>query len=272
MADEHRVRVEQGVVFAVRDGRELRCDIYRPPGEPAPGPGVLLLHGGSWRSGERSQLHGYGILLARAGLVCVTADYRLADQAPWPAQLEDVRAAIRWMRSSASRLGIDPDRLVAHGNSAGGHLALLAAGTAGGPADAATAGQPDVPTRLAAVVAVYPPVKLHRAPTDLFSPPPGDEAAAAAEREVGRQASPLTHVSADFPPTLLIHGDADEVVPVEASLRMHAALREAGVPVELHLYPEQPHAFDADPAFGRRCAEAIAFFLERYAGGGDHPD
>lgn len=271
MTSDGRVSIDEGVVFATGGGRELRCDVYTPPARPAAAPGVLLLHGGSWRTGDRTQLRGYGILLGRAGYVCVAADYRLADEAPWPAQIEDVKAAIRWMRASAPRLGIDPDRLVAHGNSAGGHLALLAAGTPGDAALESDGGDAAVPTDLAAVVAIYPPVKLHRVPTELFAPPSEDETDEAAAREAGRQASPVTHVSTGFPPTLLVHGDADEVVPVEASLTMHAALRQAGVPVELHLYPEQPHAFDADPAFGRRCADAIAFFLERYVGGDTAP-
>lgn len=76
----------------------------------------------------------------------------------------------------------------------------------------------------------------------------------------------MTHVVAGFPPTMLIHGDADRVVPVEASLKMHRLLRQAGVPVELHVYPEQPHAFDAHPDFGRRVADEMAFFLDRYVG------
>ena len=124
-------------------------------------------------------------------------------------------------------------------------------------------------TAVAACVAFY-------APTVLFGEhPPGSVTAGAEPRpvdlitdrpsdEVARQASPVTWAAPGFPPTLLIHGSADEVVPVGASLLMHDALRRAGVPVELHVYADQPHAFDADPRFGRRTADEIRFFLERY--------
>src|SRR5687767_4110747 len=129
---EGRVTVEEGVVYgtAGAGGRDLVCDVYRPPGDvPAGGaPAVLLVHGGSWRQGDRSQLKGYGILLGRAGYVCVAPEYRLLGEAPWPAAIEDVKAAIRWVRASASSLGVDASRIAVEGNSAGAHLALLAGG------------------------------------------------------------------------------------------------------------------------------------------------
>lgn len=270
MERTERVSVDEGVVFGTGGGRELRCDVYTPPTRSTSAPAVLLLHGGAWRSGDRSQLRGYGIRLGMAGYVCVAAEYRLADEAAWPAQIEDTKAAIRWLRASAHELGVDPRHIVAQGNSAGGHLALLAAGTPGLEAFEGQGGNPGVPTDVAAVVAIYPPTRLPRVPTELFATAreptreSGDEERA---REAAHQASPTSHVTARFPPTLLIHGDADETVPVEASLEMHRALRDAGVPVELHLYPEQPHAFDAHPDFGRQCAAEMTFFLDRYVGG-----
>lgn len=259
-----RVDIREDVVFGTGGGRDLRCDVYTPPDAPSAAPAVLLLHGGSWRTGDRTQLRGYGIQLGLAGYVCVASEYRLAGEAAWPAQIEDTNAALRWMRARADELGIDPDRIAVHGNSAGGHLALLAAGTRGRAEYEGEGGNPGVDTAVAAVTAIYPPTRLSVVPTDTFAGPRDrvdDPAGAAA-----RAASPITHVAAGFPPTLLIHGDADELVPVEASLRLHAALREAGVPVELHVYPEQPHAFDARPEFGRRVASELAFFLDRYVG------
>ncbi len=275
MERKDRVTIEPDVVFGRGGGRDLSCDVYTPPTRPASAPGVLLLHGGAWRSGDRTQLRGYGIRLGMAGYVCVAAEYRLAGEAGWPAQIEDTKAAIRWLRANARELGVDPDRIVAQGNSAGGHLALLAAGTPGHEAFEGEGGHPDVPTDVAAVVAIYPPTRLPRVPTQMFAAADGpalDPGGGDRDDEAAHQASPTSHVTGSFPPTLLIHGDADEVVPVEASLVMHRTLREAGVPVELHLYPEQPHAFDAQPEFGRRCAAKMAFFLDRYVGGATTPD
>lgn len=270
MSQSGRVAIDEGVAFGTGGGRQLRCDLYTPPDRPTSAPGVLLLHGGAWRSGDRSQLRGYGILLGMAGYVCMAAEYRLADEAAWPAQIEDVKAAIRWLRATAGEHGVDPTRIVAQGNSAGGHLALLAAATPGLEPFEGQGGNPGVPTDVAAAVAIYPPTQLSRVPTELFASEAEVEARAAATgtdpREAARMASPVTHVGGHVPPTMLIHGEADEVVPVEASLKLYRELRTAGVPVELHVYPEQPHAFDAHPDFGRRCADEMAFFLDRYVG------
>ena len=256
MASEGRVTVEEGVVYGTTGsgGRDLKCDVYTPPGvsEGSGAPCVVLVHGGSWRQGDRSQLRGYGILLGRAGYVCVAPEYRLLGESPWPAALEDVVAAVEWVRSSSSSLGVDASRVCIEGNSAGAHLALLAAGT------------PSL--GLAAVAAIY-------APTLFFVGSPaeresgslpfvvldaeGDEAGAAA-------ASPVRQVTASFPPTFLAHGTSDTTVPVSASMRMYQELVAAGVPTELHLYAEQPHAFDAQPKFGRQVAAEMLLFLDRY--------
>ncbi len=107
VTDSGRVTIEEGVVFGQGGGRDLRCDIFTPPGKPHDAPAVLLVHGGGWRSGDRSQLRGYGVLLGREGFVCVASEYRLTPASRWPAQLHDVKAAIRWMRANADRLGID---------------------------------------------------------------------------------------------------------------------------------------------------------------------
>lgn len=258
-----RVTIEEGVVFGTGGSRELRCDVFRPADAAGPLPGVLLVHGGGWRTGDRSQLRGYGILLGREGYVCVASEYRLIPEAPWPAQIHDVKAAIRWMRANAAELGIDPDRIAVEGNSAGAHLALLAAGTPGVAELEGDGGHAGTPTDVAAAIGIYAPTLFSHeeqrrgavtlaALTDLAS----SEAASAA--------SPMSHVTAGFPPTLLIHGTKDELVPVHASLVMYEALAEAGVPTELHLYAEQPHAFDAIPEFGRQCAAEMLLFLNRY--------
>ncbi|MEX2658755.1 MAG: alpha/beta hydrolase [Acidimicrobiales bacterium] len=260
---EGRVTIEEGLVFGTGGERQLHCDVFRPEGATEPLPGVLLVHGGSWRTGDRTQLRGYGILLGRAGYVCVASEYRLIPEAPWPAQIHDVKAAIRWMRANAAELGIDPDRIAVEGNSAGAHLALLAAGTPGVEELEGEGGHAGTSTHVSAAIGVYAPTLFSHqerrrgavtlaALTDLAS------------SSAASLASPMHHVTPDFPPTLLIHGADDELVPVHASLVMYEALAEAGVPTELHLYAEQPHAFDAIPEFGRQCAAEMLLFLNRY--------
>jgi acetyl esterase/lipase len=258
-----RVGIEEGVVFGTGGGRDLRCDVFTPPGATAGAPGVLLVHGGGWRQGDRTQLRGYGILLGRLGYVCVASEYRLTPEAAWPAQIHDVKAALRWMRANHERLGVDPQRIAISGNSAGGHLALHAAGTPGMPEFEGDGGHEGVSTEVAAAIAFYPPVTMidaGGAPAGFSRTLFGD----GATPDSARLASPLTFLSGRFPPTLLIHGTRDELVPLEESLRMQRALLEAGVPAELHSYADQPHGFDGEPRLGRHCADVMALFLERY--------
>jgi acetyl esterase/lipase len=271
-ADE-RVTIESGVVVGLapdRDGntgRDLLADVYHPPANlggppPAGWPAVLLVHGGAWYTGDRSQLRGYGILLARSGWLAVACEYRLTPEARWPEHLHDVKTALRWMRANTD-LGIDPDRLVISGNSAGGHLALVAAGTPDRPELEGTGGHAGAGTSVAACIAFYPPTRLYSSSgggdgriVDMITDQPSEA--------VARQASPVDWAGPDFPPTLLIHGSKDEVVPLRHTERMYEALRDAGVSVDLHIYADQPHGFDAQPAYGRRAAAEMLFFLDRY--------
>lgn len=263
MSESDRVTVERDVVFGTGGGRELRCDVYTPPGEFENAPAVLLLHGGGWRQGDRGQLRGYGIRFGREGYVCVAPEYRLTPESPWPAQIQDAKAAIRWTRANAERLRIDPDRIAVQGNSAGGHLALLAAGTVGVEEFEGDGGNEGVSTHVAAALGIYPPTLVSygerkKGAVSLAAiTPDGSDAIASA-------ASPLAHVSRDYPPTLLIHGTTDRTVPPLASILMYEALVSAGVPVEMHMYAEQPHAFDARPEFGRQVAAEMILFLNRY--------
>lgn len=254
-----RVTIRENVPFGTGGGRQLHCDVYEPPAGTANGIGVLLIHGGGWSGGDRTQLKGYGILLGRCGYLCVASEYRLTGEALWPAQIEDVKAAIRWMRANAAELGISPDRIVISGNSAGGHLSLAAAGTPEAPQFEGAGGNAGVSTRVAASIAFYPPTGLEKRAwgglPSLFGP--------GAPAETLRTASPLTYATAQFPPTLLIQGNADDVVPAAEATAMYDALHAAGVPVELHMYANQPHGFDADPHLGRQCADIMMSFISR---------
>ena len=178
-------------------------------------------------------LAAHAALLAVQGFTAVACEYRLLGESPWPGMLDDVRAAIAWVRDHADELGIEPDRIALQGHSAGGHLSLLAAGTA----------QDD--GAVAAVAALYAPVTFHVGPGRGHGTTPassllGDDAS----EDDAREASPLSHVSPDFPPTFFLHGGADRIVVPSASVVMYEALRKAGVETDLHLYAGQAHGFD----------------------------
>lgn len=264
MTEAPRVALEEGVVYGSGGGRDLRCDVYRPPpSAPVTRAAVVLVHGGSWRGGDRTQLRRYGWRLGRAGYVCVAIEYRLIPETHFPGFLEDVKAAIRWVRANASALGVDPARIGIPGNSAGGHLALLAAGTPDVPELEGDGGNPGVSSAVQACVSVYGPSVFH-----VDVPLRGSRPVARISEEisdaVAQTASPAHWVSPSFPPTMLLHGKADELVPVAASEVMHEALTAAGVPAELHLFPDQPHGFDAQPDFARHNGALVTFFLDRY--------
>lgn len=257
-----RVTVQSGVVYGRGGGRDLTCDVYVPPEPPQGAPAILLVHGGSWRNGDRSQLRGYGIQLGRRGFVCVACEYRLSGEATWPAQLHDAKAALRWMRANHAELGIDPDKICVSGNSAGGHIALMLAGTPNMPDMEGAGGHAGAGTAVAGVAAFYAPTVIlgdgHL--TDAVQELMGANTDPASLQA----ASPVSYVHATYPPTLLIHGTADELVPHEASLEMYRALLAAGAAAELHTYNGAPHAFDVLPEFGRQAVDLLALFFDRH--------
>jgi acetyl esterase/lipase len=253
VGDALHVAVEQDVVFGRAGERELKCDIYRPTAEQTKHTAVIHLHGGGFRGGSKAGAR-VARPLASRGYTCVSATYRLLSEAFWPAQIHDVKAAIRWTRAHAADLGVAADKVVVLGYSAGGRLALIAAGTPSDPSLEGESGYPGIGTEVSACVAFYAPAARSGGP--VLGPAPTDEAR--------RTYAPLSHVRAGFPPTLLLHGTADASVPVEDSLSMYSALRAVGAPVELHVVEGVTHIFDAHVDLAEASAAWIDLFLDRH--------
>jgi acetyl esterase/lipase len=221
---------------------------------------TIHLHGGGFSAGNKESLIERVRPFAARGYVAIASQYRLTGQAKWPAQIHDVKAAIRWTRANAKSLGIDPARIAIVGYSAGGHLALFAAGTPNRPEFEGEGGNAGAGTEVAACCAYYPAVQIRPAPdgsANNLLPEGADEAA-------HRDASPSTHVTAGFPPTVLFHGIEDVTIPLERSQRLFQQLREAKVPVELHTFEGVPHSFDRHPEFAEACASLVDLFLDRH--------
>jgi acetyl esterase/lipase len=254
---------ERDVVFASAGGTELKLDIYPAEGG-AKRAAILYFHGGGWRGGSREGMRPDARAMAARGYVGLPAQYRLLSEAPYPAQIHDVKAAIRWTRANAERLGIDPARIIVWGSSAGAQLALLAAGTPDNPDFEGDVGVKGVSSAVAAAVAVHPPTSFYVGPVD-----PNHSTAAtslmgdAATEAQARAASPLTHVTEAFPPTLLLHGTSDRVVHHSASQRMLDALRLARAPADLQLYHGHNHGFCAVPSMRELVAAQVDYFLQR---------
>jgi acetyl esterase/lipase len=167
------------------------------------------------------------------------------------------------MRSNSARLGIDPNKIAVSGNSAGGHLSLMVAGTSGVAEFDGDGGNAGVSTEVAACIAFYAPALLYT-PRRVLPDQLNFLFGEGYTEDTAKAASPITYAVASCPPTMLITGNNDELVPNEASFRMYDALINAGAKAELHVYSEAPHGFDAAPDFGRQTAAIMALFLDRY--------
>lgn len=254
------------VVYDEVGGEPLRYDHYRPLPATAAAPAVVFVHGGGWRNGDPSQAAGNALHFARRGIATVAISYRLAPSHRFPAALDDVRRGLRWVRAHAGELGIDPDRIVLLGLSAGAHLAVLAHLARGLPAL-----RPDLPAALAdvseevrAVIAHYGPYDLGRSRSDDMIT--GFLGTHSEDADWVRLASPIHHAEHATAPLLLIHGTADAVVSHRQSERMHAALQGAGRTSELLILDGAPHAFQIDwrGDANKRANAAMDAFLDRH--------
>ncbi|MEQ1859951.1 MAG: alpha/beta hydrolase [Chthoniobacteraceae bacterium] len=243
--------IHRNVVYADRDGRKLRLDLY-VPARPRPAPLVVWMHGGGWKYGHK----GFNLQvrdLTREGFAVASVEYRLLGAGRWPAQLDDCRDAAAWLRQNGHTFGIDARRMGFAGESAGGHLAALLGAVEGrGKIRAVCALYP--PTDLVAMGERYSAFGRVSVFTQLFGGEIRDR------RSAARAASPVTHVSRRSPPFLLYHGDSDALVPLSQSESLHRRLREAGVDSTLHVLPGRGHAFPLDDA---QLAEVADFFRRR---------
>jgi pectinesterase len=223
-ADGNSPSVMHDVVYGSAEGRFLRLDVTMPGGSETMCPGVILVHGGGWSGGDRTDMQFLAERMVRAGFTCFSVGYRLAPEHRWPSCLEDVREAVRWVKSHSADYRADPERIVLLGYSAGGHLACHAAVTA------------DKADRPAAVVLLAAPID-HEADSERrggLSPSLQKLLNLAAvindqSRAVLREISPVHYVSADLPPFVLVHGTEDTSVPFDQSLSLRSKLMESGV-------------------------------------------
>jgi acetyl esterase/lipase len=257
--------------YAGTDNPRQMVDVYLPRrrADDRPLPVIAMVHGGGWSKGDRKQYTTRAIELVRTGsFAAVAVGYRLTDEATWPAQIHDCKAAIRWIRGHAAELGLDPDRIGVTGSSAGGHLVLLL-GSSGGVAslEGSIGDHTDQPSGVACVVNYCGPSDL-RAPlfTDerLQQPDPavvgllGGNPADLPDR--AREASPVAHVSADDPPVLTLHGTRDERVDFRHAEIIDAALRKAGVTSFLVPVVGAGHSIPSPPEL----LERVANFWNRH--------
>jgi acetyl esterase/lipase len=232
----------RNLVYAHAGERDLLLDLYLPRQAAAPVPLIVWIHGGGWRSGSKERCP--AVRMVSRGYAAASIGYRLSGEAKFPAQIEDCKAAIRWLRANAEKYHLDPDHIGAWGSSAGGHLVALL-GTSGGVQDLeGSLGNNGYSSRVQAVVDFFGPTDFLRmsafpskiqhdaanSPESLLIGGPIQQNKAKAAR-----ANPITYVDRSDPPFLIMHGDQDPLVPPNQSELLEQALRKAGVEVTLRV-------------------------------------
>ena len=250
------------LVYGTGGGRELKLDLARPRGD-GPFPAVICLHGGGWVGGERGQMEQTIKVLASHGYVGVTPDYRVAPADPFPAAIEDCKAAVRWLRANAAHFNVDPDRIGAVGFASGGQLACLLGVTEKSDGLEGKGGHPGVSSRVQAVVSFFGPTDLTRTDWDadvkeknlvpLLGGTPEQRP------EAYRKASPLTYARKGAPPFLFFHGADDKVVPPSHSQDMAEKLRTAGGSARVVLVEGEGHGIRGEK-LRTSLAEMMVFF------------
>ncbi len=258
------VEFRPDVVCGKGGATELRMDIAIPKGLTEPAPCVVVIHGGAWRGGDKGMHKNEIMSFARQGFVSASIQYRFCPADRFPAQVEDVKCAIRFLRANASTYNLDPKRIGAVGFSAGAHLAMMLGVMDKDDGLEGDGGWADQPSKVQAVVSFFGPTVLA---ADVIPPPSvplvqafigGDKVKLADDY---RRASPLTYVDAGDAPLLIFHGTKDRIVPHSQAVKMGNAMSKAGIDGRVELLlgadhgwgePDRQRTIDATFRFFRR--------------------
>lgn len=246
------------------DSLSLQLDIYKLKDLDEPAPVMIFIHGGAWRTGKRADYLPYLIDYAKKGFVTVTVSYRLVKQATFPAAVQDVNCAVKFIKTHAGEYGINPDKVVLIGGSAGGHLSLMI-----GYAGNEVLFNEDCPmendSKVNAIIDLYGPADLTTSyaistyQTQDFLNTTFDK-----DPDIYKMASPKTFITSDDPPTLIFQGTIDSLVPVSQSDSLDSWLDKAGIPHEYHRLKGWPHTMDVSVKVNEYCQYYIDAFLEKH--------
>jgi acetyl esterase/lipase len=259
--------LHRDLAYVTNAHQRQKLDLYLPPGEARPL--IVYVHGGAFLAGDKGER--VPIEYLAEGYVVASINYRLSGDALFPAQIEDCKAAVRWLRANAVTYGLDPNRFAAFGPSAGGHLSAML-GTAGGVREFEVGEHLDVSSRVQAVVDYFGPTDFlqmdaHRLPSgQVHDVPDSPESRLVGgpiqeSRDKVARANPISYVTQGAPPFLIVHGDADPLVPHHQSELLAAALRQAGVPVTFYTVKDGGHGGFNDPAVPELTRDFLAAHL-----------
>lgn len=268
------ITVTPNLTYATIGDVKLQLDLAMPKEGDGPFPAIVFIHGGGWSGGNRHSFRAKIEEAARRGYVAVTISYRLTQpdpesgkpKEPFPAQLHDCKAAVRWLRAHAEEFKIHPNRIGVMGASAGGHLSLLVGLTSGSDKLEGEQGDLDQSSRVQAVVNVFGPTDLVRH----FETAPGAvgflkglcNGTPDTARDTYEAASPLKYVTRDDPPVLTLHGDKDQLVPLEQAQLLDERMKAVGGKHELVVLKDQGHGFNGDAV--QEADEAAWNFLAKH--------
>jgi acetyl esterase/lipase len=263
------VKGHRDLAYVINGHERQKLDLFVPERSDGPLPLIIWVHGGGWQNGSKEGCPPLRSGYTTDGYAVASINYRLSGHATFPAQIEDCKAAIRWLRAHAKEHNLDPNRFGVWGSSAGGHLVALL-GTSGDVKEFDVGANLDQTSRVRAVCDYYGPTDF-----TVFVTTPGFERHAAADAPEGKllggavlenrdkaaRASPITFVSQDDPPFLIVHGDKDSTVPINQSQLLFEALKKAGIRAHFHTIQGAGHG----QGFGGPEIEPMArAFFERH--------
>ena len=263
-AETYEVTLEKDVEYGTGGGEKLYLDLAKPVGIEVAAPAVIFIHGGGWAGGNRQDLHGEIRRMAAEGFVTATITYRLAPKHRFPAQIEDCKCAVRWMRAHADRLHVDPERIGALGLSAGAHLSMMLGAMDAADGLEGDGGWPDQSSKVQAVVSYVGPTNLvgeypeisQRIVSNFIGGSLADV------QDTYALASPITYVNAGDAAMLLFQGTTDVLVPYDQAFQMARALDEAKIPGRVELLVGHGHGWGG-AELDRTRAAGIEFLKQR---------
>lgn len=274
--DASQITVQLNNFYAGTTDRSQRIDVFSPPATTTPRPAILFVHGGGWSGGDKQLHHDDCRFFAQHGYVCFSAGYRLvtATGNRWPAQLDDVQLAVRWIREHAREYGVNPAKIGAMGPSAGGQLVAMLGMRDTRTTEGEGALLSSQSSRVGCVVDMSGPSDLRAdtpsSGTQFFSTLIYVTALlggpAATLPDLARDASPIVFVSRNAAPFLIVHGEADSLVPVEHGQRLHRALKDAGAESTIVIKVGENHAMTH--VANEDIRERALGFFDQHLGGG----